>query len=100
MENSKNHIGMNLKIFLKFSMYELVLRLTDLCEYCEKEIVMRRKLAFIVNEELIACDHQYDISKLREEITKKSIEVKLEVEKSTQFSEEIKEKYKRNLLKF
>jgi hypothetical protein len=51
-------------------------RLTDLCEYCEKEIDMRRRISNFMSDEGYEYQENYDITQIRTDFYEKALEIK------------------------
>jgi uncharacterized protein YdaU (DUF1376 family) len=76
------------------------LRLTDLCEYCEKEISMRKKLAESLKNEKYEFQEEYDIVKLKSDISQKAIDIKMNLDKKERINNELIEKYTSELNRY
>ena len=57
--------------------------MTDLCEYCEKEIVFKNKIANLLENEFNQFQKDYNISNLMNEIRKKAMIIKNQIKNAT-----------------
>ena len=51
-------------------------RLTDLCEYCEKEIFFKKKIAQILQDHNYEYESEYNILKIRKQFYYKALDLK------------------------
>ena len=56
--------------------------MTDLCEYCEKEIFYRKKIAKVIVDEKYEIRESYDIKDLRKHFYEKALELKANIERT------------------
>ena len=59
-----------------------LLRMTDLCEYCEREIMFRKQISKAMKDENYAASETIDITKIREYFNSKAVSTKKEIERA------------------
>ena len=74
--------------------------MTDLCEYCEKEIVFKNKIANLLENEFNQFQKDYNISNLMNEIRKKAMIIKNQIKNATNETNEKKSITWEQLFKF
>ncbi len=74
-------------------------RLTDLCEYCEKRIYFKKRIAEILKDENYEYEDNYDIIKIRKDFHIKALELKEKLE-SRDLTVENREIHQSNFSKF
>ena len=72
--------------------------MTDLCEYCEKEIVFKNKIAKLLENEFNQFQKDYNISNLMNEIRKKAMIIKNQIKNATNETNESKALLESNYL--
>jgi hypothetical protein len=75
-------------------------RLTDLCEYCEKEIFMRKQIKDFMSEEMYITLDNYDISQLKNEFLEKALIAKQKINALTSLNQDLKHQFESDLSKY
>lgn len=65
-----------------------MIRLTDLCEYCEKESKLKKQITKFIHTEKFVVRETFDVVQFRKEVFEKALEMKRNADIQTFITEE------------